>query len=224
MHVAESTSADKARDERIIAVMREHHVHPIFTWKDEDLALEFDAWAVTAFGLPSNALIRDKRSVSRIEGIIRVQMRDIIRLQSFAKAAPGKVEIINGGRSFRLSSDAPTELVGKAAAYSHDPNMAARMNAAVQRGRMTSDNRKRQSDGPVPQSEQDALLAEWASADRAGDITKRRMLSHRIRSDKKLRAHFDRLDPKLVTTVKEDWRETDTQNAMLAARQSGMGF
>ena len=183
-----------------------------------DLVLEFHDRAVLTHGLPKHVQIRDKRSSDRIEGVILAQLRHTRRLLAFAQSQPGKVLFENGGQSFRFSSDAPAELVEMALAYSREPKMIARMKALVQKGREIGAATNR----PTP--EQASLFDEWTKADRAGDVVVRRSLSQRIRADEKLRSRLDRLGPEMARAIKDDWQATDAQNAMLAARQSGMGF
>ena len=218
MPTAVSSNPHRARDEHIIEVMRKHHVVPDFNWDEDDLVLEFHNRAVLTHGLPKHVQIRDKRSSDRIEGVIMAQLRHTRRLLAFAQSQPGKVLFENGGQSFRFSSDAPAELVEMALAYSREPRMIARMKALLQKGREIGAATNR----PTP--EHASLFDEWTKADRAGDVVVRRSLSQRIRADEKLRSRLDRLGPEMARAIKDDWQATDAQNAMLAARQSGMGF
>lgn len=138
----------------LIEVMRTRFLRPTLTGQGGSIELAFSKTDAALYNLPAKVVVDDKRSISRIEGIIRTHDRSMKRLTAYITKNPSKVVAGEAGASNHLSKSAPDELVEIATNFARDPELDRLMQNALVTARLEAADPRKQADAEKPKTDE----------------------------------------------------------------------
>lgn len=116
-------SQTQVRDAKVIVAILNEYLRPAHKKVGEALVLSFASADADLFQLDQETIIRDPRSIQRIEGAIQANERAMARVLAYIRAHPHRVEGPDGHQLLALASNAPRELREIASNFRRDPEL-----------------------------------------------------------------------------------------------------